>query len=283
MPIEFIPAAGACLVSNNVLSGAGRIKWMVREESRAAAYNGWRIFSDIDTTEYLHDASNLAITDFNSVCELEPAPSASGPPRRLRPADRRRRQRHRDRRHCHRSTGPRRPALRPRELDTSTDDLGGDPQKPYPFRRSPAIGPPQPACARTSRRLPANNPIPPSRRSPTRSSPADAPSGTWPTTTTSVAHRGRHGRLPPVPRFADARAADAIGPGREEHRAARPAVRSTITRPAPRHLGPGCRRHEATAVTSEGLRRAQLQDPPSPPEPPLDQVAAAPRPVHPAS
>lgn len=73
MPIEFIPASGACLVSKNVLSGAGRIKWMVREESRAAADNGWRIFSHIDTTEYLHDANNLLITDFNSVCELEPA------------------------------------------------------------------------------------------------------------------------------------------------------------------------------------------------------------------
>lgn len=73
MPIEFIPHAGACLVSKNVLSGAGRIKWMVREESRAPADNGWRIFSDIDTSEYLHDADNLAIADFNSVCELEPA------------------------------------------------------------------------------------------------------------------------------------------------------------------------------------------------------------------
>lgn len=73
MPIEFIPDAGACLVSKNVLSGAGRIKWMVREESHAPADNGWRIFSDIDTTEYLHDADNLAIADFNSVCELEPA------------------------------------------------------------------------------------------------------------------------------------------------------------------------------------------------------------------
>lgn len=73
MSIEFIQGAGACLVSKNVLSGAGRIKWMVREESRAAADNGWRIFSHIDTTEYLHDANNLVITDFNSVCELEPA------------------------------------------------------------------------------------------------------------------------------------------------------------------------------------------------------------------
>ena len=71
--IEFIPGAGACLVSKNVLSGAGRVKWMVREESRAPADNGWRIFSDIDTSDYLHDADNLAIADFNEVCEIEPA------------------------------------------------------------------------------------------------------------------------------------------------------------------------------------------------------------------
>ena len=58
MPIELIPAAGACLVSKNVLSGAGRVKWMVREESQAAADNGCRIFSDVDTTEYLHDEGN---------------------------------------------------------------------------------------------------------------------------------------------------------------------------------------------------------------------------------
>ncbi|WP_185995576.1 DUF2185 domain-containing protein [Nocardioides campestrisoli] len=71
--IEFIPDAGACLVSKNVLSGAGRVRWMVREESRAAADNGWRIFSHIDTSEYLHDAKSLQIVDFNRVCEIEPA------------------------------------------------------------------------------------------------------------------------------------------------------------------------------------------------------------------
>ncbi|WP_426245467.1 DUF2185 domain-containing protein [Nocardioides sp. LHG3406-4] len=71
--IEFIPGAGACLASNNVMNQAGRVKWMVREESKAAADNGWRIFSDIDTSEYLHDAANLQIVDFNRVCEIEPA------------------------------------------------------------------------------------------------------------------------------------------------------------------------------------------------------------------
>lgn len=70
--MEFIPRAGACLTTKNVLSGAGRIKWMVREESRAAADNGWRIFSHIDSDEYLADSENFQIVDFNRLCELEP-------------------------------------------------------------------------------------------------------------------------------------------------------------------------------------------------------------------
>ncbi len=69
----FIPGAGACLASTNVLTGAGRVKWMVREESRADVDNGWRIFSHIDTDEYLADPANLQITDFNAVCAIEPA------------------------------------------------------------------------------------------------------------------------------------------------------------------------------------------------------------------
>ena len=71
--MEFIPKAGACLTTKNVLSRAGRIKWMVREESKAPADNGWRIFSHIDTDDYLADSSNFQIVDFNTVCEIEPA------------------------------------------------------------------------------------------------------------------------------------------------------------------------------------------------------------------
>lgn len=71
--MQFIPQAGACLTSTNVMSGAGRVRWMVREESLAAADNGWRIFSDLDTSEYLADSANLTIVDYNEVCRLEPA------------------------------------------------------------------------------------------------------------------------------------------------------------------------------------------------------------------
>lgn len=71
--MELIPAAGLCLASKNVLSGAGWIRWLVREQSKAPQDNGWRVFSHIDTTAYLHDASNLEIVDYNRMCELEPA------------------------------------------------------------------------------------------------------------------------------------------------------------------------------------------------------------------
>lgn len=71
--IELIPKAGACLASKNGLEGRGRVRWMVREQSQAPVDNGWRIFSDIDTSEYLADPANLQITDYNDVCAIEPA------------------------------------------------------------------------------------------------------------------------------------------------------------------------------------------------------------------
>lgn len=70
---EFIPAAGACLATLNVLEGRGRVRWMVREPLKNPADNGWRIMSHIDTSEYLSDASSWKVVDFNQVCAIEPA------------------------------------------------------------------------------------------------------------------------------------------------------------------------------------------------------------------
>lgn len=70
---EFISAAGACLASTNVMQGRGLVRWMVRGASQHPADNGWRIFSHIDTPEYLNDPANLQIVDFNEVCSIEPA------------------------------------------------------------------------------------------------------------------------------------------------------------------------------------------------------------------
>ena len=71
--IEFIPNAGACLATKNVLDGTGRVRWMVRRASKAPADNGWQIFSHVDTSEYLNDTSNWQIVDFNDLCAIEPA------------------------------------------------------------------------------------------------------------------------------------------------------------------------------------------------------------------
>ena len=88
--IEFIPKAGLCLTTKNVMQRRGQVRWMTRDPSSRPADNGWRIFSDIDTTEYLKDTTNWQIEDFNNVCYVEPAligiydfPVGSG----LRPAE----------------------------------------------------------------------------------------------------------------------------------------------------------------------------------------------------
>lgn len=70
---DFIPDAGACLATTNVLDRRGRVRWMVRKPSQAPADNGWRIMSHIDTGDYLSQGSNWKIVDFNAVCALEPA------------------------------------------------------------------------------------------------------------------------------------------------------------------------------------------------------------------
>lgn len=71
--LEFIPGAGACLATANVLSGAGVVRWMVRKPSAGPGDNGWRIMSHVDTSEYLSDGANWTIVDFNEVCAIEPA------------------------------------------------------------------------------------------------------------------------------------------------------------------------------------------------------------------
>lgn len=71
--VEFIPKAGACITTLNVLERRGRVRWMVRGSSKAPADNGWQILSHIDDSEYLKDTSNWRIVDFNELCMIEPA------------------------------------------------------------------------------------------------------------------------------------------------------------------------------------------------------------------
>lgn len=70
---NFVPNSGACVVSNNILSRVGTLKWLVREPSMNPADNGWRFFSDIDDEAYLDNPENLSIATFNQVVEIEPA------------------------------------------------------------------------------------------------------------------------------------------------------------------------------------------------------------------
>ena len=70
---QFIPKAGACILSKNVIEGKGRVRWMVREKSVIPQDNGWRIFSHIDDSAYLANRDNLQVVDFNQACLFEPA------------------------------------------------------------------------------------------------------------------------------------------------------------------------------------------------------------------
>lgn len=72
-PVEFIPQAGACLVTTHVRDGVGRVKFMHRDESKAPADNGWRIFGEHDTQEYMNQGNPFVIMDYNQACAIEPA------------------------------------------------------------------------------------------------------------------------------------------------------------------------------------------------------------------
>ena len=71
--VTFISNAGGSIVSKNILSHKGKLRWCVREEAINDVDNGWRFFADIDTEEYLSKAYNMCICDFNTVANIEPA------------------------------------------------------------------------------------------------------------------------------------------------------------------------------------------------------------------
>lgn len=68
---EYIRGAGGTIVSKSVLNGASRLKWLFREDSEYG--NGWVAFGDTDTQEYVDNAENMAIVDFNTLANIEPA------------------------------------------------------------------------------------------------------------------------------------------------------------------------------------------------------------------
>ena len=65
---------GACMVSNNILTGAGQLRWCYRHEPYRGADvdNGWEFLSDIDTEEFLNIAENWSIISFDQMAIIEP-------------------------------------------------------------------------------------------------------------------------------------------------------------------------------------------------------------------
>lgn len=67
----YIRGAGGTIVSKSILDGTSKLKWLFRQESEHG--NGWIAFGDTDTQEYVNDANNMAIVDFNTLANIEPA------------------------------------------------------------------------------------------------------------------------------------------------------------------------------------------------------------------
>lgn len=65
---------GACMVSNNILTGAGQLRWCYRHEPYRGSDvdNGWEFLSDIDTEEFLNIAENWSIISFDQMAVIEP-------------------------------------------------------------------------------------------------------------------------------------------------------------------------------------------------------------------
>ncbi|AEN89413.1 MULTISPECIES: immunity protein Imm33 domain-containing protein [Priestia] len=64
---------GGSVVSNNILKNIGDLKWCIKEEPVNDLDNGWRFLSDIDTEEFLANASNMSVCDWGTIIEIEPA------------------------------------------------------------------------------------------------------------------------------------------------------------------------------------------------------------------
>lgn len=64
---------GGSVVSNNILTKKGSLKWCIKESPVNSLDNGWRFLSEIDTEHYLSDATNMSICDWSTIVQIEPA------------------------------------------------------------------------------------------------------------------------------------------------------------------------------------------------------------------
>ncbi len=67
----YIQGAGGTIVTKSILNGTSKLKWLFRQETEHG--NGWVAFGDRDSQEYVDDAKNMAIVDFNTLANIEPA------------------------------------------------------------------------------------------------------------------------------------------------------------------------------------------------------------------
>ena len=66
----------ACILSRNVLMGRGRVAFALRHQPNNPADNGWRVFSEFDSDEFVNDPDNMAIVHWDTVVGSEPAMAA---------------------------------------------------------------------------------------------------------------------------------------------------------------------------------------------------------------
>lgn len=64
---------GGSIISNNILENKAKLKWCFGENGINELDNGWRFLSEIDTDDYLEDASNMVVCDWRTIFEIEPA------------------------------------------------------------------------------------------------------------------------------------------------------------------------------------------------------------------
>ncbi|MCI9337520.1 MAG: DUF2185 domain-containing protein [Lachnospiraceae bacterium] len=66
----YIRGAGGTIVTKSILDGTSKLKWLFRQDGGLG--NGWVAFGDRDSQEYVNDANNMAIVDFNTLADIEP-------------------------------------------------------------------------------------------------------------------------------------------------------------------------------------------------------------------
>ena len=66
----YIQGAGGTIVTKSILNGTSNLKWLFRQEGGLG--NGWVAFGDKDSQEYVDDAKNMEIVDFNTLANIEP-------------------------------------------------------------------------------------------------------------------------------------------------------------------------------------------------------------------